>query len=88
MSSESLPPLEVSATFEGGLEGTLAGSVSLGPPPPPRSPWWSEYTNDLLDLGLQIVEWAVQLGEMLQNSGVFRGFSTRRRKSFLVRVEE
>ena len=31
-------PIEVSATFEGGLEGTVSGSVSLGEPPPPKPP--------------------------------------------------
>ena len=31
-------PIEVSATFEGGLEGSVSGSVSLGEPPAPKPP--------------------------------------------------
>ena len=31
-------PIEVSATFEGGLEGTLSASASLGEPPLPKPP--------------------------------------------------
>ena len=36
------PPLNVSGSLNGGLDGKLSGSVALGPLPPAPPPWWRD----------------------------------------------
>ena len=82
MASSSPSPLEGSGTLSGGLKGTLSGSASLGAPPPPPPPWWSEYSNELFDFVLQVIEWALPI------LGVFHDLPSRRRRSSMVCVED
>ena len=67
-------PLEVSAAIQGGLQGRVSGTVSLGDPPPPSPPWHRR----VMDAAnwIRLFEWACEtaqaISDWIANTGLFR----------------
>lgn len=59
------PPREASATFDGGLEGSLSGTVSLGPLPVDRPPPTSK---DLIERLLELFDKSIEWQELFINA--------------------
>ena len=69
-------PLEVSAAIQGGLQGHVSGSVSLGdPPPPPPNPPWHRRVMDAANW-VRLFEWACEkaqaISDWIASTGLFR----------------
>ena len=57
MSDSAPPPLEVSATLHGGLDGKLEAQASLGPLPKP--PWWQN--EGVAKVRDEVVNWLLEI---------------------------
>ena len=68
MDDTTIPkPLEVSVDFDGGLDGSLSATVSLGDPPPPKPPSWRNLLlrEDAVTVLKHLVRVAIELGSQL-----------------------
>ena len=57
------PPLEVGATIHGGLDGSVSGTVSLGPLPADRPP---PKSKDLVERLVELVEKLIDCQEWIE----------------------
>ena len=67
-------PIEVSAAFTGGLQGSLSATVSLGDPPPPKPPWHQRIMGAAN--WARLFEWAWDkaqaISDWITGTGLFR----------------